>query len=206
MIHLRYMTVMDVPHVVAIDRESFTMPWSARSYAYEVSQSSYSYMLVVENEQTIALNGLRRLLYGIRGRPAQETRRHLVAYGGLWNIMDEAHISTIATHPEWRGQGYGEIALVAMLRRSITLKAGYIVLEVRVSNHVAQNLYRKYGFEVVNTKTGYYQDDNEDAYDMRLDLTAPGVQTRIEARYKVLQKRFAFIDEYSAQPRPTQKY
>lgn len=202
MIRLRYMTIPDIPQVVAIDREAFTLSWSARSYAYEVSQSSYSYMLVVEDEQTTPVHGLRRLLYGISRRPAQHVQRQMLAYGGLWNIMDEAHISTIASHPQWRGQGYGELALVAMLRRSLTLAAAYIVLEVRVSNHVAQNLYRKYGFEVVNTKTGYYQDDNEDAYDMRLDLLAPGVRDRIEGRYRALQTHHAFTDDYSDSPRP----
>jgi len=205
MIRLRYMTPLDIPQVVAIDHASFTMPWSARSYAYEISQSSYSYMLAIEHEQAIPLHGLRRLLYGLSRRPAQQVQRQLVAYGGLWNIMDEAHISTIASHPDWRGQGYGEIALVAMIRRSILLNAGYIVLEVRVTNHIAQKLYQKYGFEVVSTKKGYYQDDNEDAYDMRLDLTAPGVHTRIEAHYQALQARYGFVDAYSAHPRPTPK-
>ena len=31
-----------------------------------------------------------------------------IAYAGVWFILDEAHITNIAVHPERRGLGYGE--------------------------------------------------------------------------------------------------
>ncbi len=64
---------------------------------------------------------------------------------------------------KWRGRGIGELMLLAMIERSIELGAHEVTLEVRVSNTVAQNLYRKYGFEVVGRRPGYYRDNNEDA-------------------------------------------
>ncbi len=120
-----------------------------------------------------------------------------MGYGGLWNITDEAHISTIATNPDFRGQGYGELLLAAMVRRSVTLKSSYIVLEVRVSNSVAKNLYEKYEFKTVDVKRKYYRSDGEDAYDMRLDLEDKGMLSRFYERYAILHSRFAFNDHYT---------
>src|SRR5690606_20053697 len=111
----------------------------------------------------------------------------VVGYGGLWYIAGEGHISTIATHPDHRGLGYGEILLAAMIQRAITLQAEYIVLEVRVTNTIAQNLYRKYEFEIFGTKPNYYRLDNEDAYDMRLDLTDKAMIARFKRRFAAIR-------------------
>ena len=194
---IRYMRLADIPQVVAIDRLAFSTPWSSRSYNYEVSESTYSYMVVLEHSEKRPVQGIKRLVRSLNGGSAQESHSIILGYGGLWNIMDEAHISTIATAPDQRGKGYGELLLAAMITRSINLNAGYIVLEVRVSNTVAQNLYAKYDFQIVDTKSNYYRDDGEDAYDMRLDLTDSGLSTRIEARLAALQSQHGFIDQYS---------
>jgi [ribosomal protein S18]-alanine N-acetyltransferase len=192
---LRYMTVNDVPQVVNIDRWSFSTPWSARTYTYEINESEYSHMVVLENVQsTHPPRGLRWLIHSLT-TPAVPSNR-LVAYGGLWRVMEEAHISTIASHPDMRGKGYGEIVLAGMIRRALTLQAGYVVLEVRVTNQRAQNLYVKYGFTMHTTKQRYYRDNGEDAYEMRLALTNEYRQT-FEERYAALQSRTGFTDEYT---------
>jgi ribosomal-protein-alanine N-acetyltransferase len=82
---------------------------------------------------------------------------------GFWFIVDEAHISTIAVHPDFRQHGIGEILLQWALREALHLDAQLVTLEVRVSNHKAINLYEKYGFEVVGRRAHYYRDNNEDA-------------------------------------------
>jgi ribosomal-protein-alanine N-acetyltransferase len=75
--------------------------------------------------------------------------------------------------------------LLAMIERSIELGAHEVTLEVRVSNTIAQNLYRKYGFEVVGRRPGYYRDNNEDAELM----TVTGVHTsEYQARLKALRE------------------
>jgi ribosomal-protein-alanine N-acetyltransferase len=193
---LRYMHPDDISQVVEIDKVSFSTPWSAQSYAYEVKESNYSHMVALENRSQQPVQGWRRLIH--LGNANRMTEKHeLVGYGGLWRIVDEAHISTIATAPTWRGKGFGEVLLVAMVKRSLVLGAAYIVLEVRVSNTIAQNLYRKYDFEIVDTKTNYYRDDGEDAYDMRLDLTESGLHERIDSRLNALQVRHRFTDHYT---------
>lgn len=201
---LRYMHLGDIPQVVAIDQEAFTTPWSARSYAYEVTESTYSYMLVLENAQKLPLTGWKRFIHNFSSsnNNHHEIRRTILAYGGLWHIMEEAHISTIATHKTWRGQGYGELMLAAMIQRALLLEASYIVLEVRVSNTPAQTLYRKYCFEVIDTKKKYYRDNNEDAYAMRLNLNEPENVARIQQLYAEVLARHQFEDQFTTVLRP----
>ncbi|HLU11687.1 MAG TPA: ribosomal protein S18-alanine N-acetyltransferase [Oceanobacillus sp.] len=200
---LRYMRLPDIPAVVAIDRVSFDPAWSARSYSYEVGESTYSHMLVLEQtEEEKPKQGWRRLVPNLSANGG-DSEGTIVGYGGLWHIMDESHISTIATHPDFRGRGWGEILLAAMIRRSITLKAAYIVLEVRVSNSVAQNLYRKYQFETIAVKKRYYHNNGEDAYDMRLNLENNSEYLGwFENRYQELVTQYQFTDLYSRTPHP----
>ena len=200
-LNLRYMRTADVARVVSIDRDAFSTPWSPRSYAYEVGESTYSHMVVLERSEARQVQGWRRLLRGLSGAETKELVTEVIAYGGLWNIMDEAHISTIATAVEARGNGYGELLLAAMIERSITLDATYVVLEVRVSNTVAQNLYEKYDFEITDRKKNYYRDNGEDAFDMRLDLT-PETIPRFRERFAAIKARHPMTDFYTDSQRP----
>lgn len=193
---LRYMQLADVPQVVAIDNLAFESPWSARSYSYEVSESNYSHMVVLEQEaEARPPNGWRRIVQNLSG--ARDPERQIVGYGGLWHIMDEAHISTIATHPDYRRRGLGELLLAGMIRRSFTLKANYLVLEVRVSNTNAQNLYAKYDFKTVGVKRRYYHNNGEDAYEMHLYFDPPGFQADFETRFADLKQQHPFTDDYT---------
>ncbi len=198
-LRLRPMRSSDIAAVVEIDRLSFDAPWSAQSYQFEINESNYSYMLVFETfdeapPSTNSLSRFMRSLGVIASRPAA-----ILSYGGLWNIADEAHISTIATHPMYRGKGYGEVALAAMVRRAFVLKAAYVILEVRVTNTIAQNLYIKYGFVIMTRKENYYQSNGEDAYEMRLDLTLEN-RERVETLFNALVRKFRFIDKYTEYP------
>lgn len=198
---LRYMQLPDIPQVVYIDGHSFDPPWSERSYAYEVSESNYSHMVVLEREEaTRPINGWRRIVQNLSG--AREPEKRILGYGGLWHIMDEAHISTIATHPDYRRRGLGEVLLAGMIQRALTLKASYLVLEVRVSNTGAQNLYTKYDFKTVGVKRRYYHNNGEDAYEMHLYFDPPGFRAAFELRYAALVAEHGIIDQYSAQTPP----
>ncbi len=204
---LRYMTLDDIPQVVEIDRQAFSTPWTPRSYAYEISESSHSYMVVLEQESAAPPapepNGIQRFWQRVtHATPAPSAPlRHVIAYGGLWNILDEAHISTIAVRPELRGHGYGEVVLAGMVQRALNLTAEYIVLEVRVSNTVAQNLYLKHGFERFAVKRNYYRDDSEDAYDMRLIINDT-VRKEYPARFAALMTAKGVINHYTHTPHP----
>jgi ribosomal-protein-alanine N-acetyltransferase len=190
---VRYMRLADVPQVVAIDHQSFNPPWTARSYAYEISESTYSHMMVVEEADTPQPQSFWQRMLGV---PPEQLRR-IVSYGGLWQIADEAHISTIASHPQLRGRGFGEIALAGMVQKALNQYASYIVLEVRVSNVSAQKLYEKYDFTIFDLKKHYYSNNGEDAYDMRLNLADATSRQRVSQRFAALHQRMPFLDQYT---------
>ncbi|MFP3471371.1 ribosomal protein S18-alanine N-acetyltransferase, partial [Micrococcus sp. SIMBA_144] len=87
----------------------------------------------------------------------------VAGYCGVWVIIDEAHITNIALHPEYRGLKLGEALLNKAIHFAKSRGALKITLEVRVSNIVAQNLYRKFGFEEGGIRKNYYTDNQEDA-------------------------------------------
>lgn len=90
-------------------------------------------------------------------------KNELIAYAGCWQILEEAHITTIAVSPEYRRKSLGEALLVTLLDKCYRDMIKYITLEVRVSNKPAISLYEKYDFKSLGVRKGYYQDNNEDA-------------------------------------------
>jgi len=162
------MTLDDIEQVIEIEGIVFPAPWSARAYRYEITKNEHSTMLVVRETRTAAgpWVHLGRLLGLAASGP-------LLGYAGFWLLVDEAHICTIAVHPQWQGRGLGELLLVSLLEHGMRLGAGSATLEVRVSNSSARSLYEKYGFEIISRRKGYYTDNNEDAYIM----TTPPFET-----------------------------
>jgi [ribosomal protein S18]-alanine N-acetyltransferase len=169
---LRYMTVEDIPQVLEIDRLSFALPWSPRSYEFEINDNPNGHMVV------LAGPGLD----------------DIAGYGGMWMIDGEAHISTIATHPDVRGHNLGEALLAGMLSRAILDNAEYSVLEVRVSNVPAISLYEKYEYEVVGRRKGYYRDNNEDAYLMHLAPIDAAYHARFAERLRRLSEQVSYMN------------
>ena len=133
------MTLDDIPAVLAIETVSFQSTWPANAFANELRDNKLAHYFVGR----------------LDGR--------IVAYGGIWVILEDSHVTTIAVVPELRGQRLGEELLVRLLDEAIAHGASWITLEVRESNDPAQRLYRKYGFTVVSTRRGYYSDNNESA-------------------------------------------
>jgi [ribosomal protein S18]-alanine N-acetyltransferase len=133
------MVIDDIPAVLAIETLSFQSTWPANAFLNELRDNKLAHYFVGRLE----------------GR--------IVAYGGIWVILEDSHVTTIAVHPDVRGQRLGEELLVHLLDEAIERSASWITLEVRESNDVAQKLYRKYGFTVVSTRRGYYSDNNESA-------------------------------------------
>ncbi|MFH1523848.1 MAG: ribosomal protein S18-alanine N-acetyltransferase [Chloroflexota bacterium] len=142
---IRRMTLADVPRVAEIDRLSFSLPWPERSFRFEVTENQASRGWVVEAEGCI------------------------VAMLVLWLIVDEAHIATIAVHPDFRRQGIGEEILLDALAAAHEDGARRAFLEVRIGNTAAQAMYKKYGFVVDGVRPKYYKDNSEDAILMSLD-------------------------------------
>jgi [ribosomal protein S18]-alanine N-acetyltransferase len=158
------MELADVPQVAEIDRLSFPLPWSTTSYRYELTENKAAHFIVAAASGLESKRGLLARLF------QQSAARLIVGYAGYWLVVDEAHIGTIATHPHWRGKGIGELLLVSLLHDALDHGALDAKLEVRVGNEVAQNLYRKYGFEEVGRRKHYYRDNGEDAVLMNTRL------------------------------------
>ena len=151
------MRLEDLPDIHAIEQASFTSPWPPHAYQSELENNRLAHYLVARIGDTIA------------------------AYGGMWLMVDEAHITTFAVHPAWRRQRIGERLLVAFLDIAAERGAHEATLEVRLSNLPARKLYEKYGFRPVGLRPRYYSDDSEDALIMTTDaLTDPAMLTRIE--------------------------
>lgn len=147
--HIRPMKVSDIDAVREIDIRSFTLPWPRKAYHFELTENPVSYLWVAET-------------YNSAGQ------LEVIGFIAMWLIVDEAHISNLATHPAYRGKGVAQELLQTALIFSIQHGARAATLEVRESNEAAQRLYRKFGFQVVGRRQAYYRDNNEDALLMTL--------------------------------------
>jgi ribosomal-protein-alanine N-acetyltransferase len=177
------MRLDDVPTVGMIERMVFTRPWPVDAYNYELLENPKSYYLVARFKQSILMpqKGLKAKLR--RAMIGPDLDRALLGYGGLWMIVDEAHICTLAVHPEWRRKHIGELLLGSLIEKAMELADCCVTLEVRVSNLAAQNLYEKYGFGRAGLRKGYYSDNNEDAFIMTTD---PVRSSQYQARFREL--------------------
>jgi [ribosomal protein S18]-alanine N-acetyltransferase len=194
---LRYMRLEDIPQVVAIDRLSFPTPWDPNSYSFEIAQSNTSHMVILTTQQPRP-PGLQGWWGYLRGQPMQTIA---VGYAGMWYIAGEAHVSTIAVHPVWRGRGLGEVILNGLMQRAIMLGAEYSILEVRISNQPAQALYHKYGYLVIDTRPHYYRDNSEDAYIMHLDSLDIEYAARLHALTDQLAHRVIWDNQLATTDR-----
>jgi len=157
------MTPADVAQVMEIEQVVFPAPWSARAYHYEITENDYSTMLVLRPASRLVRQRLLHHLGLLQPGP-------VIGYAGFWLLVDEAHICTIAVDPLWQGRGLGELLLISLLDWGQERGAVRATLEVRVSNHVAQELYHKYQFEILGRRKRYYTNNNEDAYIMTTPL------------------------------------
>ena len=142
---IRKMTLADVEQVSAIDQVSFSLPWPKSSFHFELTDNPASRCWVVE----------------VDGRVAAM----LVA----WLIVDEIHIATIATHPDFRKQGIGKKLLSHVLQAAKAEGALTSFLEVREGNDAAIAMYEKFGYVESGRREGYYKDNDETAILMKLE-------------------------------------
>ncbi len=143
---LRPLEERDLDTLAEMEKINFSMPWSRASFERELKENVAARYLVLEAD----------------GR--------VVAYGGMWLVIDEAHITNIAVHPDYRGRGYGEAVTRALMALAKDTCMYMITLEVRRSNAVAQALYHKVGFLDVGYRKRYYEDNKEDALIMYAQL------------------------------------
>lgn len=133
----------DINGILDISSLSFSVSWSKDSYIQELTNPIAKYFVAKDGEKVIG-------------------------FAGTWIILDEAHITNIAIHPDYRKQGIGSELLKELI--SFCQKAGCIAftLEVRRSNEAAKALYEKHNFKQDGIRKGYYEDNKEDAIIMWL--------------------------------------
>ncbi len=144
----RRMTLSDLDQVMSVEHQAFSAPWSRQAFISELVDNQLARYYVAEYQGQI------------------------IGYAGIWLIVDEGHVTNIAVHPEYRGLHLGESLLLTLMGSCRQHSIRRITLEVRVSNHVARNLYEKFGFTSVGVRKGYYTDNNEDAIIMWANVPA----------------------------------
>ena len=121
-----------------LDNLCFTIPWSRKLFEDEMNNNNAFYLLAICDNQ-------------------------VVAYGGMTCVLDEGNITNIAVHPDYRNCKIGTEILGRLTDYAMEHNLSVMMLELRESNVKAFNLYKKFGFETVGRRRGYYSDNGEDA-------------------------------------------
>ncbi len=141
------MTPEDIDEVMAIESEAFSLPWDKEAYLKEITENRCARYLSLHEDGT------------------------LIAYAGMWFILDEAHVTTVAVRNDKRGKGFGEAIMRELIQKAADCGMRWMSLECRRSNIKAQALYHKLDFIDVGYRKRYYEDNDEDALVMaRLSL------------------------------------
>lgn len=143
----RKMTVDDIDGVLKIEEEAFSLPWTKDAFMHEMTTNLHAYYVVAENEE-----------------------HQIVGFCGMWLVMDESHITNVAVTEHVKGRGIGEGLMREAIRVAKEHGVVLMTLEVRTSNMIAQNLYRKLDFQNGGIRKGYYSDNLEDALVMWVEF------------------------------------
>jgi [ribosomal protein S18]-alanine N-acetyltransferase len=133
------MTEENIDEVLVVENLSFRIPWSKNAFLEEVTNNKFARYIAVAYD----------------GR--------IVGYAGMWKVIDEGHITNIAVHPGFRGNGIGSLLMEKLIGLAKDEEVTSMTLEVRRSNLIAQKLYTKYGFLPGGVRKSYYSDNGEDA-------------------------------------------
>ncbi len=142
---IRQMKIEDIPGIIDIEVQCFPIPWTHHAFRMETRNKLAVYQVAV-----------------VGGK--------IAAYGGMWLILDEAHITNVAVHPQYQSKGLGRKIMEALIREARQRSMHRITLEVRKSNEAAIRLYKGMDFLVSGIRPGYYHDNGEDAIIMWKEL------------------------------------
>jgi ribosomal-protein-alanine N-acetyltransferase len=152
-LEIKSLRAEQLPAVVELDRLCFGGHWTLEGYRRELESSSSHFLTL----------SLQPELQDQTASPSSPSSPLLVGMGCFWSILDEAHITLLAIHPNYQRQGLGRLLLSALLRLAREQGIARATLEVRPSNQAALSLYQKFGFQEAGRRRRYYQDNGEDA-------------------------------------------
>ncbi len=201
------MTMSDVPRVIEIERLAYPSTWPPSAYRKELQDNRWAHYIVLRDKHITDEH------LAVAQQEAERPRKNrpfplsllsnrsvaaipppglasIIGFAGLWLMVDEAHITTIAMHPDYRRMGLGEFMLASLIDIAYDIGAKWVTLEVRVSNYAAQSLYRKYGFREAGLRHRYYSDNQEDALIMWTDeINSPAYRQKFtELKAKLMKK------------------
>ncbi len=154
-IHYALMAPRDIEGVLAIDEVAYPNPWSAATWRKELAAADRLHM--------VALDGAR-----------------VVGHAGLLFVLDEVHVTTVATAVEREGEGIATALLVRLLDAARTHGSEAATLEVRAADARPQRLYARFGFRPAGVRRDYYRDPIDDGLVMWLhDLLGNDVAERL---------------------------
>jgi ribosomal-protein-alanine N-acetyltransferase len=179
----------DIAQVMDIEREAFPSSWPQTAYRRELQNSAARYLVITEasdEPDTQPPRGVWSAMRRIVGGEPPHANERLLGFIGLWLMVGEAHVVTVAVREEYRRMGIGERLLIAAIELAREYDQELITLEVRASNDAAQRLYEKYGFDRAGLRVRYYSDNHEDAVIM---TTPPIASPEFRVRYEGLKAR-----------------
>lgn len=204
--YIRLMGKPDVSQVAEIDREAFPDQWPMANYQHELENQLAYYIVACDSGQVVEGSGVKaspgRGLSGLASRmrqwfsyerffgeePYPSGREYVLGFAGFWVIAGEAHLTNVAVRESHRRQGIGELLLMTVIELARDLNASFVTLEVRASNNLAQNLYRKYGFSQTGIRRGYYINNREDGILMSTENIA---SASFQAKLQQLKQGYA---------------
>ena len=192
---LRGMCASDRRQSEEVEREAFPTLFPPTSFRWELDNRRASYHVAFrplaegmapESPKVRRSPLAEAILRSARGLWRAEERDHIAGFVGVWYMADSAHVVNICVRRSHRGQGVGELLLIAAIEHAVAHGATEVTLEVRPSNVVARNLYRKYGFTDRGVRKAYYSDNREDAVIMTTD---PIQEAPFAERFRELDRR-----------------
>ncbi len=142
----------DIDEIVEVENRAYPFPWTRNVLLGEIHGESFSYVFVA------------------RLQNHAERPRKIIGYHFFWVVVDEIHILNIAVDPAYQKHGLGKHLLQFAIDFGRDLGAECVLLEVRISNTNAQQMYRHFGFQQIGIRKGYYSDNKEDAGVMKMKL------------------------------------
>ena len=130
----------EIDAILAVERASFTNPWTREMYLAELDHHGVAFFYV-----------------------ARDADSRVIGFCSFWRILDELHINNLAVLPEYRRQGVASALLARVIEEGTSMGSRRATLEVRHSNEAARRLYGGFGFVVAGVRRGYYSNPIEDA-------------------------------------------
>ncbi len=164
-LELKPLTAEQLSAVVELDKLCFGELWTLDGYKRELESPNSDLLIMVRGQSSAIAQELSSCEFSASNNATfpPDNVETIVGLCCLWAILEEAHITILAVHPEYRGLGLGQAMLYALLKSAWERGLEWATLEVRTSNQAARSLYEKFGFEEVGRRRHYYKDTGEDA-------------------------------------------